>query len=128
MDYTKYIGIPFEHNGRSKDGYDCWGLVKELYLNKYNEVLPDFVYDKASEDTVGLFFAEELGVKCVWKEVEPREGTIVVFAIGGIIRHAGFMINNHEFIHTIQGTLTVIESIKNLRWSGRFKGCYIWQP
>lgn len=127
MDYSKYIGIPFADNGRTIDGYDCWGLVKALYLEFHGVSLPDFVYDEATEDTVALFFIDELNIKQAWENVEPQEGSIAVFQIAGLVRHAGFMISPTEFIHTIDGTQTVIESIKGLRWAGRFKGCYKWQ-
>jgi len=127
MDYSTYIGIPFIDNGRDEKGYDCWGLVKELYLKYHGEELPDFMYTKAIEDGVSSFFMEELYIKRVWNSVEPQEGSIAVFTVGGVVRHAGFMINTHEFIHTISGTETVIESIKGLRWSARYKGSYKWQ-
>lgn len=127
MQYTKYLGIPFKDNGRSMDGFDCWGLVKELYHEYHRVILPDFLYDEATEDTVALFFVNELSVKQVWEKVVPQEGSIAVFQIAGLIRHTGFMVNDTQFIHTISGTETVIESIQGLRWSGRFKGCYKWQ-
>lgn len=128
IDYSSFIGIPFVNNGRSLEGYDCWGLVKELYLQFHGEVLPDFVYEKATEDTVKMFFANELNVKQVWKKVEPQAGAIAVFSVAGRAAHVGFMINGHEFIHVISSSSTVIEDIKRLRWAGRFKGCYLWQP
>lgn len=127
MEYCKYIGVPFQDNGRDSEGYDCWGLVKKLYLEMHGEVLPDFSYDDAMGDGVPSFFMEELYTKSVWEEVPPQEGSIAVFSIGGVVRHVGFMINSHEFIHTISGCATVIESVKGLRWSARFKGSYKWQ-
>jgi len=128
ISYQDYIGIPFKDNGRDASGYDCWGLVKELYFKFHNQELPDFTYTKAIEDTVPLFFATEISTNHKWKKIEPREGAIVVFAVGGVIAHAGFMINDHEFIHTLATSQTVIEDTKRLRWAGRFKGCYLWQP
>lgn len=40
----QYIGIPYEHHGRSGDGMDCYGITRFIYRNELNVELPDFEY------------------------------------------------------------------------------------
>lgn len=35
IDYSDLIGIPFVQDGRSKSGYDCYGLTKEIFCQMW---------------------------------------------------------------------------------------------
>lgn len=37
-----YVGVPFVENGRTRDGWDCWGLVLAVYRDRLGLELPDY--------------------------------------------------------------------------------------
>ena len=37
-----YIGIPYVFGGRDHKGVDCYGLIKLLFTEQYDEALPDW--------------------------------------------------------------------------------------
>jgi probable lipoprotein NlpC len=37
-----YVGVPYRHNGRDRDGWDCWGLVCAVYRDLLGVELPDW--------------------------------------------------------------------------------------
>lgn len=109
IEVEKYIGIPYKHNGRSiEEGLDCWGLVmcifKELGISLpgsdgYNR--PEQDWFKKDPDRYWRFLqrvGEPLDI------VQVKRYDIVYFALIGnsIVSHAGVMLDNEKFIHTLQ--------------------------
>ena len=42
---NRYIGKPYKYGGRDVTGLDCYGLVKLIYKEQYNQNLPDWTTD-----------------------------------------------------------------------------------
>jgi len=40
-----YVGVPFAPNGRTRAGWDCWGLVAAVYREQRGVALPDWSTD-----------------------------------------------------------------------------------
>ena len=42
MNFNDLIGVPFKNRGRDiQDGFDCYGLVKEVY-RRYGHEIPEY--------------------------------------------------------------------------------------
>ena len=116
QNYGEYVGIPFKDAGRTKDGCDCWGLVRLVLREKFGKELPAFDdYERSSMSESERQIAigrEALPLK---KVDEPQEGDIVLIRIRGKLCHTALYIGNGEILHTNRGTDAVIEPLDGIR-------------
>lgn len=111
-----YIGIPFKEQGRSKDGADCWGLVKIVMKEIFNQDLPDFTdhpFDKKSnamtiEASKPLVDAHEVEDK--------EEGRIVVMMSMGHPAHVGVSAGQFGVLHMERKMGAVLEPWYRLKY------------
>lgn len=126
MNYGEYVGIPFVDAGRTKEGCDCWGLVRIVLQERFGKTLPAFDdYEKATREAGER--EVELGLKTLplRKTEEPEEGDIVLMRARGKLCHTGIYLGNGEILHTNRGTDSVIEKIDGLRQlRGKIEGYY----
>lgn len=119
------LGKPFKWRGRSSEGYDCYGLVIEIYKRRGIQVL-DWESPESMDDATFLnIWAAEMA-SSAWVKVEkPRGGIGVALTAAGNTPHCGYMIDEHKFIHCSNLTKVVcIESIYAPRWANRIRGFY----
>lgn len=121
-----YIGIPYRDKGRSRDGIDCWGIVRLVYREVFNTPLPDYseCY-RNGEDWPAIADAIETGLKDGWTETKhPRAGDMVTLKIGGRPWHCGVMLDTNWFMHAAPGDSVVCDELRNDRWKNRIEGIY----
>lgn len=128
LDYISLIGSPYAKAGRGDPGYDCYGLLIELFRRAGDEI-PDYA-SPADRDAIALLMAEE---KKKWRE-KWRRGTpfdlrlvvpkdVLMIAINGVPFHVGMCVERNKFIHVWEkcgGAL--VEPIT--RWQHRIVGVY----
>ncbi len=121
LEYQDLIGVPFIDGGRDSNGYDCWGLAKEMFFRQ-NISVDD--YDISAMHTV------EISTKLKdheneWEKIDvPIIGCLVLMRLldQGWANHVGIYLGNNKFIHSYQKTGVVIDKIN--RWHGRVVGYY----
>ncbi|MFW6855394.1 NlpC/P60 family protein [Burkholderia gladioli] len=120
---SSYIGIPFRIGGRDRKGLDCYGLVLDLVEMDTGVRPPDY---PSSTDGV-VVQMRMLEARESWKKVPvPKRGTVVLFRIGRLIRHVGYMLSETRFIHTWEGVGGVVtERLDD--WKHRVAGFYEYQ-
>jgi hypothetical protein len=124
MDYNKYIGLPYQENGRNEQGIDCWGLARLFYKNELNIELPSYTelydgsYDPKAVAAINYY-------KDTWTKVySPQMGDLCLFKIMGELSHVGVYIDSGKFLHSRDGKDSVIESINSPMWFNRLEGFY----
>ena len=121
LEVNDLVGIPFENGGRTLRGFDCWGLVMEVYRRRGIK-LKDYPIDAMSTARI----AQELKLnEGNWIKVEtPEEGDLVVMHLccAQWANHVGVYIGNGRFVHAYAGGGVCIERIA--RWKGRIAGFY----
>lgn len=126
--YMKYVGVPYADKGRDMRGWDCYGMycfvLAEVMGKKphtYDSEYPSADYDLA----VVKAFAH----RGEWQAVVPGaevEGDGVVFNIGGVPLHCGYVLERGVMLHTLKGRQTCIESYDSALWVRRIEGFYKW--
>ena len=126
MDLRSYITVPFKEKGRSKNGWDCWGVAYVMYKEFLNINLPLYLDDYVStseKDVLGILIEGQL--EAMWQEVEkPAPFDIVNIRLQGRPMHIGVYIGENRFIHALEKNGTVIERIDSIIWENRIVGYY----
>jgi len=124
MDYNNYIGLPYESNGRTRSGVDCWGLVRLFYAEQLDIELPDYselysgAWDPQLSEVINLH-------KSGWTETsDAQPGDVCLFNIYGEPAHVGVYVGARRFLHAREGRDSVVESLDSPQWSRRFGGFY----
>lgn len=121
---NKYIGIPYKQKGRDLDGIDCWGLVRLVYEQEYNIILPSFSAEYIQQDVERI---QDLisQYKEGWEQIDqPVEGCVVVFKVLGADSHIGVAVSSTHFLHAREGQESAIESFSSPRWNKRILGYF----
>lgn len=128
FNWNAYINIPYVENGRSKDGADCWGLVRLVYQNEFGITLPALSEVYAADDR-GAAVEESLALhKESWvkREGTPKTGDVVLFRIMGEPVHVGIALSEGSFLHVRRNGYAVIERLTSGVWKHRVEGFYYY--
>ena len=152
MEYIDLIGKPFMPGGRgphgavisdpsvipakagiqsavnrTDNGYDCYGLVKEIYA-RLGIALPEYGYD--SPDNFSLIHQLIHGGKDLFEPLEkPEPFCVVLFTIRPpYISHIGVVLENcNSFIHIMEKVCVAVEKLDHPIWSRRIRGFLKWK-
>lgn len=126
----KYVGLTFAENGRDRDGIDCWGLTRLVYLDQFGIYLPshhDGYHGFDDAPGVANIVDRELRQAGHWKPRVggARLGDVLLFRTGaGQLWHCGIAIARNRMLHARNGTNSCIERFDDLVWKPRLDGVY----
>ncbi len=115
---SRYVGFPWALHGRDERGFDCWGLVRHVYVHELGIELPCFAgaYSDPAEiaETQALRAGDpELSL---WRNVplsELQPFDVIMFA--GAHLHVGLAIDARRMLHADRGRLSEIIKLGGLR-------------
>jgi len=120
----KYLGIPYQHHGRSLSGLDCYGLILEIFKDQgvelwdiHNEY--DQEWSWKGKDLFIENYARE------WERVTDfRFMDVVCFKNGkNVVNHAGVYLRMGKFIHAVKAGV-VVSRLTDRQWQERYVGCF----
>lgn len=122
-----YIGLPYADRGRSREGLDCWGLVRLVYADLYAIDLPDYseAYVSAIEGAeIAEIIAAEEGMPS-WQPIDkPARADLLVFRQGRYRCHVGLFVASGLMLHVADGHCSRIEPYTAGQWLPRLTGIY----
>lgn len=105
-----YIGIPYQFGGRTREGLDCYGLVKLIYSEQYDEALPDWVTDVIDMRVRHREFENAITSGDFIQKDEPIEGDFVICYRARAAHHMGLFYAG-GVIHSVDGSGVVFEPL-----------------
>ncbi len=126
-----YVGLPYADHGRSRDGVDCWGLVRLVYAEQFDLILPDHGPDYGSAARIfDVAAAIEANAIPPWREIKgwPEIGDIVLLRHGRFPIHVGVYVGQRDtrphMLHVEEGLSACIEPLDGVVWGHRIMGFY----
>lgn len=119
------LGIPFMDRGRGPCGFDCWGLVMEIF-RRCGIILPDYRICCTDLSGIDAKVGEQRGA---WTTCDPGAlpiPSLVVmrFNSPGLINHVGTYIGAGRFIHTAEKMGVNIDRVDHPYWKRHIEGFY----
>jgi probable lipoprotein NlpC len=124
---SDYVGIPYEHYGRSKTGVDCWGLAKLVLMEQFSLDVPNYdVYYHADCD-VKQIGADVTDVAGNWQSIpagDEQPGDVALLRCLGQPIHVGVVVASEWMIHAELNIDSCLEKYTGPRWNRRVTGFY----
>jgi len=134
----QYIGIPYRHLGRNKDGLDCYGLVVIIYKEKLGIQLPDvceYKYGVEACEYMEAFYTKEQyehvsDFHKLWEQVDLdklEKYDVILFSVYDDVSaptHSGVYLGRGKFIHVMHNlpvTISTLERMKGIHSAYRYK-------
>jgi cell wall-associated NlpC family hydrolase len=126
-----YIGLPWQMLGRTREGLDCWGLVRLVLAERWGVAVPAFdgagwTGQRKAED-IAAFARFITGHMPDWKSVGwvgRREGDGVLLRVRGRPVHIGLIVAPEWFLHILSGHNAAVERFDSIVWRDRIAGAY----
>lgn len=126
----QYIGIQFLEHGRSRDGLDCWGLVRLVYAERFGIMLPSLAEGYAAvDDAAGLadVVVQERSKSGYWEAISLDDceiGDVALFRMSADLWHVGIMVAAGRMLHVWRRINTCIDRINTPMWTPRLFGVH----
>lgn len=130
-----YFGIPFKEHGRDRDGLDCWGLVRLVYMEQFGVDLPSLAdgYEGTGTEYGGQLAAQitEESMRA-WKPVSApllRDSDVIVLEVLNQPMHVGIVLCKGHMLHVERLGKRGVgyarpECYDSVHWKNRLHGFY----
>lgn len=133
---ASYLNLPFKDQGRTREGVDCYGLVRLIYQEQLRIELPSYTEHYATtadHEEIRALVQGEAGA--TWREIpllsaQAYDG--LIFRILGHPTHFGLVLDPPWFIHAIKRDRqeigrTWMERWDTAEWKHRLIAAVRWQ-
>jgi cell wall-associated NlpC family hydrolase len=126
---ASFVGVPWAEKGRTRDGVDCWGLVRLVYAVQLGIELPSYTEAYASVGERGEIGALMSADSQRWPWTMLPRGRergldVAVFRRGGLAAHVGLIVSDSHMLHIEERRESCIVDYGNAPWKHRLVGLY----
>lgn len=124
MNARDYVGIPFLERGRTREGCDCWGLVRLVLGSEFGVDLPlfDGYADHRDLRLLGALCDEGKPLVGAERVEGPGPGIVVVMMVGPHPSHLGICVDGQHLLHVERGCNSIYQRIDQVKH--RIEGFY----
>lgn len=122
-----YIGIPYELEGSSRSGCDCWGLARLVLRDQFGKSLPDFAHFGLTPTELEALVDKSKPLAGVEKIIYPELGCLVLMKIRGAVCHIGVVVGGpgeKNLLHTLYAHDSALDRYDGPSWAKRIEGFY----
>lgn len=124
-----YIGIPFAHRGRTREGCDCWGLLALIYAERSPMgSLPPYEGHHWYKGQNPAVISPDTATYAAGFEEVPIDAARLwdglLIRMRGYPIHVGLVLNDEFMIHTTDEDGVCIERYRSALWAKRVIACY----
>ncbi|MBF0339661.1 MAG: C40 family peptidase [Magnetococcales bacterium] len=115
-----YLGAPWSPGADGPDFYDCWGLVRAVYRDRYGVDLPVIPADATSPLEIRRAMTDERH-RVGWDAIPyPVDRSVALMSHGKIPHHIGIVVNvgSLQMLHSVEGHGVVLQSMRDLELHG----------
>lgn len=128
---NSYIGIPWLDNGRTREGCDCYGLVRLVLAEQFQVILDrhdqfyTIVADSIPEITERFLASKE---DPRWRPLDESEvyqpGDVLLYLINADRWHCAVYVGETLMLHVRQGCNAIVDRMDSMMWRNRFEGAH----
>lgn len=123
---NNYIGLPYKAGE-----FDCWGLVRKVYLEQYNVKLPTIPIEEENIRQL-INTINKTPERNNWqKTLNPSEGDVALLRQSRHPIHVGIWleIDGGGILHCIKNSGVVFQNLQSLNLSGwKIESFYKYEP
>lgn len=125
-----YVGLPFRKNGRTRDGVDCWGLVRLVLMEQFGRDVPAWDGAHTGPDWPGVEAAVRRGLQD-WTPIDVADAAVgdgVVLRVRGVPLHTAVVVDVAPLtvLHILPTLDSVCQRLDTAAWASRVSGVYRW--
>lgn len=123
----EYIGIPFLSGGRTRDGCDCYGLVRLVWMEQCGYKMPllsDMYEDALNMQQTSPLVTSLRPMLAGEKKLTPEPLDLAVILNRGLPTHLAVYAGGGYILHTIRSVGTVLQRISDRDLANRIEGFY----
>ncbi len=131
-----YLGLPFQEKGRTREGVDCYGLVRLIYAEQRGIELPSYTESYATvtdHREITALLRQEVATQ--WGEIPLSKAATydgLIIRLLGQPTHFGMVLDPPWFIHALKRERqdtgrTWVERWDSLEWKHRVIAAVRWQ-
>jgi cell wall-associated NlpC family hydrolase len=126
---AEYVGIPWRDGGRTREGCDCFGMLRLVLHDQFGVEIPSYtgtyVSAREREEVARLLTTEIPKGGWLIADGAVRPGDGVVFRLRNVPWHVGVIVGPDDFLH-VEETIgsACVERLSAARWARRLVGVY----
>lgn len=118
----EYIGLPFAERGRTREGVDCWGLVRIVLSERYGVDVPSYAerYECCGDvEILGNLVPAEAREWLYVPIENATAGDVIVLRMRGRAMHVGIIVGDGKFLHAREKIGSCLEDYRGPMWAPR---------
>ena len=131
FNYTDLIGKPFVQDGRGDNGYDCYGLTREVY-RRFGKDIGEYWCCVDDKEKINAIYRGAMS-NGKWREIDYKHGEKIPVpaliglrfnAPAGVVNHTAVYIGEGKFIHTRARIGVCVDTLESVAWRRQIVGIY----